>query len=307
MPELPWRELVVEQLHVFRECTTGSLRDVRISGILHKTGASADGTVVFQSAGSTAYRLTFAGSHPGSLDATLQTEPVAPSPIVSIQSHVHQGPSDVQIEGRASTDFAQLPPFLDLVLPLGVDLHNIAGTLQATWTVTAPPAASLATAWRAPTAVVAGTAALTLTLPKFAGVGDNVSVRFNGEVTGNAEQLAWTLSQLEVQLGVDVVYLDVFSLMQAIQAQPSRFGFEDAFQSFLLPDGTTRGPDPDAFLSWDHIHPTARAHELLTETRMSVTQVAAALGYADVAYFSRQYKRHTGRPPSAEREPGGSW
>jgi len=51
----------------------------------------------------------------------------------------------------------------------------------------------------------------------------------------------------------------------------------------------------------------ARAHELLTETRMSVTQVAAALGYADVAYFSRQYKRHTGRPPSAEREPGGSW
>jgi len=203
LPELPWRELVVEQLHVFRECTTGSLRDVRISGILYKTGASADGTVVFQSAGSTAYRLTFAGSHPGRLDAMLQTEPAAPSPIVSIQSHVRQGPSGVQIEGRASTDFAQLPPFLDLVLPLGVDLHNIAGTLQATWTVTAPPAASLATAWRAPTAVVAGTAALTLTLPKFAGVGDNVSVRFNGEMTGNAEQLAWTLSQdsrLEIEL-----------------------------------------------------------------------------------------------------------
>jgi hypothetical protein len=203
LPELPWRELVVEQLHVFRECTTGSLRDVRISGTLHKTGASADGTVVFQSAGSAAYRLTFAWSHPGSLDVTLHTELAAPSPIVSVQSHVRQGPSGVQIEGRASTDFAQLPPFLDLVLPLGVDLHNIAGTLQATWTITAPPAASLATAWRAPTAVVAGTAALTLTLPQLAGVGDNVSVRFNGEVTGNAAQLAWTLSQdsrLEIEL-----------------------------------------------------------------------------------------------------------
>ena len=203
LPELPWRELVVEQVHVFRECATGSLRDVRISGTLHKTGASADGTVVFQGAGSAAYRLTFAGSHPGSLDATLQTEPAAPSPIVAIQSHVRQGPSGVQIEGRASTDFAQLPPFLDLVLPIGVDLHNIAGTMQATWTVTAPPAASLATAWHEPTAVVSGTAALTLTLPKFAGVGDNLSVRFNGEVTGNAEQLAWTLSKdsrLEVEL-----------------------------------------------------------------------------------------------------------
>jgi hypothetical protein len=116
---------------------------------------------------------------------------------------VRQGPSGVQIEGRASTDFAQLPPFLDLVLPLGVDLHNIAGTMQATWTVTAPPAASLATAWQAPTAVVVGTAALTLTVPQFAGLGDNVSVRFNGEVTGNAQQLVWTLSKdarLEVEL-----------------------------------------------------------------------------------------------------------
>ena len=32
LPELPWRELTVEQVHVFRECTTGSLRDVRIPG-----------------------------------------------------------------------------------------------------------------------------------------------------------------------------------------------------------------------------------------------------------------------------------
>jgi AraC-like DNA-binding protein len=40
-----------------------------------------------------------------------------------------------------------------------------------------------------------------------------------------------------------------------------------------------------------------RATELLVETTMSVTQVAAALGYTDVAYFSRQYKRATGRSP----------
>ena len=32
IPELPWRELVVEQVHLFRECATGPLRDVRISG-----------------------------------------------------------------------------------------------------------------------------------------------------------------------------------------------------------------------------------------------------------------------------------
>lgn len=44
-----------------------------------------------------------------------------------------------------------------------------------------------------------------------------------------------------------------------------------------------------------------RARQLLTETNMSVTQVAATLGYPDVAYFSRQYKRHTGRSPGRAR------
>src|SRR6266545_2122771 len=48
-----------------------------------------------------------------------------------------------------------------------------------------------------------------------------------------------------------------------------------------------------------------RAHQLLTETTMSVTRVAGILGYADVAYFSRQYKRRTGRSPGDVRSDGG--
>ncbi|MFC0628008.1 AraC family transcriptional regulator [Kribbella deserti] len=44
-----------------------------------------------------------------------------------------------------------------------------------------------------------------------------------------------------------------------------------------------------------------RAHQLLNETSMSVTQVAAALGYTDVPYFSRQYKQRTGRTPRDAR------
>lgn len=44
-----------------------------------------------------------------------------------------------------------------------------------------------------------------------------------------------------------------------------------------------------------------RAHQLLTETGMTVTQIAAALGYTDVAYFSRQYKQRTGQSPRTTR------
>ncbi len=43
----------------------------------------------------------------------------------------------------------------------------------------------------------------------------------------------------------------------------------------------------------------SRARQLLAETGMSVTQVSAALGYTDVAHFSRQYKQYIGVPPSA--------
>jgi AraC family transcriptional regulator of arabinose operon len=44
-----------------------------------------------------------------------------------------------------------------------------------------------------------------------------------------------------------------------------------------------------------------RAHQLLTESGMTVTETAAALGYTDVPYFSRQYKQRTGRSPSHDR------
>jgi AraC family transcriptional regulator of arabinose operon len=44
-----------------------------------------------------------------------------------------------------------------------------------------------------------------------------------------------------------------------------------------------------------------RAHQLLTESGMTVTQTATALGYTDVPYFSRQYKQRTGRTPSQDR------
>lgn len=41
-----------------------------------------------------------------------------------------------------------------------------------------------------------------------------------------------------------------------------------------------------------------RALHLLQETSMNVSQVAHALGYANVYYFSNQFKRHYGYPPS---------
>lgn len=45
----------------------------------------------------------------------------------------------------------------------------------------------------------------------------------------------------------------------------------------------------------------ARACELLTETSMSIAQIAEALSYTDVFHFSGQFKKETGKAPSAYR------
>ena len=44
-----------------------------------------------------------------------------------------------------------------------------------------------------------------------------------------------------------------------------------------------------------------KARQLLTETGLSVAAVAQSVGYDDPLYFSRLYRRKTGRAPSEER------
>lgn len=44
-----------------------------------------------------------------------------------------------------------------------------------------------------------------------------------------------------------------------------------------------------------------RARHLLAESDASVTRIAEALGYRDVFFFSKQFARHVGTPPSAYR------
>jgi AraC family transcriptional regulator, arabinose operon regulatory protein len=44
-----------------------------------------------------------------------------------------------------------------------------------------------------------------------------------------------------------------------------------------------------------------RARQLIQETDMPLGQIASALGYEDVYFFSRQYKQYTGTAPSALR------
>ena len=51
-------------------------------------------------------------------------------------------------------------------------------------------------------------------------------------------------------------------------------------------------------MSVQHVHDPSRierAQHLLMHTGMNVTEVADALGYRDIFFFSRQFKQYTGR------------
>jgi AraC-like DNA-binding protein len=101
----------------------------------------------------------------------------------------------------------------------------------------------------------------------------------------------------------------VQEVAQAIRQDPSRDWSvaEMAAQAALSRAQFTRrfvaqhGTSPAQYVIQSRID---RAHELLVETAMSVTQTAAALGYTDVAYFSRQYKQRTGHSPSEDGATG---
>jgi AraC-like DNA-binding protein len=45
----------------------------------------------------------------------------------------------------------------------------------------------------------------------------------------------------------------------------------------------------------------ARARQLLAETGLTVSQIAEALGFRDVFFFSRQFTQRTGQTPTAYR------
>ena len=65
---------------------------------------------------------------------------------------------------------------------------------------------------------------------------------------------------------IDITRFDTFAFLTAINANPAAFGFANAVDQCLTGDfvaGTFVCGDPDSYVFWDSVHPTAAAHEAL--------------------------------------------
>jgi len=87
---------------------------------------------------------------------------------------------------------------------------------------------------------------------------------FNDLSAGHNQLLEGSVATLRTGLGVEIIYVDVETALNHILASPALFDFSNSTDA-CLSVGTACFDDPDSFVFWDDIHPTAATHELLAE------------------------------------------
>jgi outer membrane lipase/esterase len=91
--------------------------------------------------------------------------------------------------------------------------------------------------------------------------------------------LELTLRGLESALGVEIVRVDVFRMLNEVVAAPAAFGLTDVTDPCIVLNTRAHAfcATPNKFLFWDGIHPTVAGHRILAERAHAALRAASAL------------------------------
>lgn len=193
LPILPFDELHLDHVTIFREQATGPLRRVTISGVVMYREGGLGGHLSFQGRDTATYGLTVTGHSASTWSATLVSQRPQAVPIISWQSQAHPDGQKIQVNGRLEVNVRELAPFIALLVPIGPELGKVTGRVAVRWAGTAAADASLASLQEDSRTHLDGQVQVNVTLPALKGVAKDIAVAYEGTFTGNAMEVGWTL------------------------------------------------------------------------------------------------------------------
>jgi hypothetical protein len=194
LPILPFDELQLDHLTIFREQATGPLRRVTIDGNLTYSGREVGGHLVFRGRDTASYGLTVIGHSASTWSVILASQRLQAAPIVSWQSQSHPNDSQIQINGRLEINVQELAPFIALLVPIGPELEKVTGEVAIEWAGNAAAEAALSSLWEDKRSHLDGTMRVNVTLPALKGVAKDIAIAYEGRFGGNATQTEWAIS-----------------------------------------------------------------------------------------------------------------
>lgn len=194
LPILPFDELHLDRVTIFREQATGPLRRVTISGVVMYRDGELGGHLSFQGRDTATYGLTVTGQSASTWSAILVSQRLQAEPIISWQSQARPDGQKIQVNGRLEVNVRELAPFIALLVPIGPELGKVTGHVEVRWAGTAAADASLASLQEDLRTHVDGEVQVHMTLPALKEVAKDITVAYEGTFTGNATEVGWTLA-----------------------------------------------------------------------------------------------------------------
>lgn len=194
LPILPFDELQLDHLSLFREQATGPLRRVTIAGSLTYSGHELGGHLSFRGLDTASYGLVVVGNSASTWSAILASQRPQASPIVAWQSQAHPSGSLIQINGRLQVNVQELAPFIALLVPIGPELEKVTGHIAIDWAGKADVDTTLSSLNQDAQTHLAGNIRVNVTLPGLKGVAKDIALAYEGTFAGNTSRLEWVMS-----------------------------------------------------------------------------------------------------------------
>lgn len=193
IPVLPFEEVHLNQVTVFREQATGPLRKVAIQGVVEQRDGELGGRLSFQGRETASYTLSLTGHSATTWAATLVSQRPQAAPILTWQSTAQARDGQVQVEGKLEVNVRELAPFIALAVPIGPELSTVSGRVAVVWTATASSSAALSALRESPESLLQGSFQATVTLPALKGVAKQIAIASSGSFSGSPARLGWTI------------------------------------------------------------------------------------------------------------------